>query len=100
MTYELFERQGMTYELFERQGMTYELLPENFSMEKLNSLLYCNCSVNFYAHFMDEGLKIMSIKSLYLKVETRLLFAPPMKISGYTPVNNLSEPEITLLKHQ
>jgi len=33
---------------FERQGMTYELLLEIFSMEKLNSLLYCNCSVNFF----------------------------------------------------
>jgi len=26
---------------------------------------------------IDEGLKIMGIKYLYLKVETRLLFAPP-----------------------
>jgi len=33
---------------FERQGMTYELLLEIFSMEKLNSLLYRNCSVNFF----------------------------------------------------
>jgi len=32
----------------ERQGMTYELLLETFSMEKLNSLLYCNCSVNSF----------------------------------------------------
>jgi len=31
----------------ERQGMTYELLLEIFSMKKLNSLLYCICSVNF-----------------------------------------------------
>jgi len=28
--------------------MTYELLLEIFSMKKLNSLLYCNCSVNFF----------------------------------------------------
>jgi len=28
--------------------MTYELLLEIFSMEKLNRLLYHNCSVNFY----------------------------------------------------
>jgi len=27
---------------------------------------------------IDEGLKIMGIKYLYLKVETRLLFAPPL----------------------
>jgi len=27
----------------------------------------------------------MGIKYLYLKVETRLLFARPMKISGYAP---------------
>ena len=33
---------------FERQGMTYELLLEIFSMKKLNSLLYRNCSVNFF----------------------------------------------------
>ena len=36
---------------FERQGMTYELLLENFSMEKLNSLLYRNCSVNFLPNY-------------------------------------------------
>jgi len=28
--------------------MTYELLLEIFSMKKLNSLLYRNCSVNFF----------------------------------------------------
>jgi len=28
--------------------MTYELLLETFSMEKLNSLLYRNCSVNSF----------------------------------------------------
>jgi len=28
--------------------MTYELLLEIFSMKKLNSLLYHNCSVNFF----------------------------------------------------
>jgi len=28
--------------------MTYELLLEIFSMKKLNSLLYCNCNVNFF----------------------------------------------------
>jgi len=33
---------------FERQGMTYELLLEIFSMKKLNSSLYRNCSVNFF----------------------------------------------------
>jgi len=27
----------------------------------------------------------MGIKYSYLKVETRLLLAPPMKISGYAP---------------
>jgi len=32
----------------ERQGMTYELLLKIFSMKKLNSLLYRNCSVNFF----------------------------------------------------
>jgi len=32
---------------------------------------------------MDEGLKIRSIK--YLNVETQLLFAPYMKVSGYAP---------------
>jgi len=32
----------------ERQGMTYELLLEIFSMKKLNTLLYRNCSVNFF----------------------------------------------------
>jgi len=31
--------------------MTYELLLENFSMEKLNSLLYRNCSVNFLPNY-------------------------------------------------
>ena len=33
---------------FERQGTTYELLLEIFSMKNLNSLLYRNCSVNFF----------------------------------------------------
>jgi len=28
--------------------MTYKLLLETFSMEKLNRLLYRNCSVNFF----------------------------------------------------
>jgi len=32
--------------------MTYELLLEIFSMEKLNSLLYRNCSVNFCTEFL------------------------------------------------
>ena len=35
-------------ENFERQGITYKLLLEIFSMKKLNSLLYRNCSVNFF----------------------------------------------------
>jgi len=37
---------------FERQGMTYELFLEIFSMEKLNNLLYCNCSVNFFTELL------------------------------------------------
>ena len=41
---------------FERQGMTYELLLEIFSMEKLNSLLYCNCSVNFFIELLNFTL--------------------------------------------
>ena len=32
--------------------MTYELLLEIFSMEKLNSLLHRNCSVNFCTEFL------------------------------------------------
>ena len=32
--------------------MTYELLLEIFSMEKLNSLLYRNCSVNFFTELL------------------------------------------------
>jgi len=32
--------------------MTYELLLEIFSMEKLNSSLYRNCSVNFFTEFL------------------------------------------------
>ena len=43
-----FHWSGHQLKNFERQGMTYKLLLENFSMEKLNSLLYCNCSVNFF----------------------------------------------------
>jgi len=34
---------------------------------------------------MDQGLKIRGIK--YFNVETRLLFAPPIKISGYAPAS-------------
>jgi len=37
---------------FERQGMTYELLLEIFSMEKLNSLLYRNWSINFFTELL------------------------------------------------
>jgi len=32
---------------------------------------------------MDDALKTGGIK--YLKVETRLLFSPPITISGYAP---------------
>ena len=32
--------------------MPYELLLEIFSMEKLNSLLYRNCSVNFFTELL------------------------------------------------
>jgi len=32
--------------------MTYELLLEIFSTEKLNSLLYCNCSVNIFTELL------------------------------------------------
>jgi len=32
--------------------MTYELLLEIFSMEKLNSLLHRNCSVNFFTELV------------------------------------------------
>ena len=39
---------------------------------------------------MDEGLKIKSIE--YLNVETRL-FAPPTKISGYSPGSQFEEVE-------
>jgi len=41
---------------FERQGMTYELFLEIFSMEKLNNLLYCNCSVNFFTRLLHFTL--------------------------------------------
>jgi len=36
--------------------MTYELLLEIFSMEKLNILLYRNCSVNFFTKLLHFTL--------------------------------------------
>jgi len=43
-----FHWSGHQLKNFERQRMTYELLLGIFGMEKLNSLLYRNCSVNFF----------------------------------------------------
>jgi len=34
-------------------------------------------------HFIDDAAKTRGVN--YLNVETCLLFAPPMKISGYAP---------------
>jgi len=39
---------GHQLKTFERHGMTYELLLDIFSMKKLISLLYRNCSANFF----------------------------------------------------
>jgi len=36
--------------------MTYELLLEIFSLEKRNSLLYRNCSVNFFTELLHFKL--------------------------------------------
>ena len=43
---------------FKRRGMTYELLLEIFSMEKLKSLLYRNCSVNFFTELLHFALPL------------------------------------------
>ena len=54
--------------------------------------LFAGINVNIIthkkSHFMDQGKKVRGIK--YFNVETRLLFAPPIKISGYAPGCNWS----------